>query len=123
MISSAIDIVGMNPTKPAQLFEQIAQIQRMERGKLTVMREGPDGPYYKHQAWEDGKNLSRYVSRDQAADVQEAIEGYHRFQKLTEQYAQAIIVQTRAELAAHSKKKRYRLRRKSSWPKTRKSSN
>jgi hypothetical protein len=113
----------MNPTKPAQLFEQIAQIQRMERGKLTVMREGPDGPYYKHQAWEDGKNLSRYVSRDQAADVQEAIEGYHRFQKLTEQYAQAIIVQTRAELAAHSKKKRYRLRRKSSWPKTRKSSN
>jgi hypothetical protein len=95
----------------------------MERGKLTVMREGPEGPYYQHQAWEGGKNLSRYVSRDQAVAVQEAIQGYHRYQELTAQYAQAIIDQTRAELAAHSKKKSYRPRRKSSWPKTRKSSN
>lgn len=113
----------MNSLQPDHLFEQIAQIQRMERGKLTVMREGPEGPYYKHQAWEDGKNRSRYVSRDQAPALQEAIEGYHRYQELTAQYAQAIIVKTRAELAAHSKKKRYRPRRKSSWPKTRKSSN
>jgi hypothetical protein len=113
----------MKTPKPAQFFEQIAQIQRMERGKLAIMREGPEGPYYKHQAWEDGKNFSRYVSRDQAPAVQEAIEGYRRYQELTEQYAQSIIDQTRAELAAHSKKKRYRPRRKSSWPKTRKSSN
>ena len=42
----------------------------MERGKLSVMREGPEGTYYKHQAWENGKNLSRYVSSDQAAAVQ-----------------------------------------------------
>jgi len=105
----------------AQLFEQIAHIKRMERGKLTVMREGPEGPYYKLQAWEKGKNVSRYVSRDEAAAVREALEGYHRFQQLTEQYAQVIIDQTRAELAALSKKKTYRLRRKSSWPKTRKS--
>ena len=94
----------------------------MERGKLTVMREGPEGPYYKHQAWENGQNLSRYVSRDQAAAVQEAIDGYQKFQELTEQYAQAVIDKTRAELAAHSKKKTYHLRRKSSWPKTKKSS-
>jgi hypothetical protein len=113
----------MDTLNPAQLFEQIAQIKHMERGKLTIMREGPEGPYYKHQAWEHGKNLSRYVSRDQAPAVQEAIEGYHRYQELTELYAQAIIAHTRAELAAHSKKKSYRLRHKSSWPKTRKSSN
>jgi hypothetical protein len=111
----------MKTTKSTQLFEKIAQIQRMERGKLTVMRQGPEGPYYKHQAWEKGKNLSRYVSRDQAAAVQEAIEGYNKFQELTEQYAQLVIDKTRAELAAHSKKKKYNLRRKSSWPKTRKS--
>jgi hypothetical protein len=85
------------------------------------MREGPQGPYYKLQAWENGKNVSRYVSRDEADTVQEALEGYRKFQELTEQYAQAIIDQTRAELAAHSKKKTYNLRRKSSWPKTRKS--
>jgi len=113
--------MAMNSTQTAQLFEQIAHIKRMERGKLTVMREGPEGPYYKLQAWEKGKNVSRYVSRDEAPAVREALEGYHRFQQLTEQYAQAIIDQTRSELAARSKKKTYHLRRKSSWPKTRKS--
>jgi hypothetical protein len=112
----------MNSSKPAQLFEKIAQIHWMERGKLTVMREGPEGPYYKHQAWEKGTNVSRYVSRDQAPAVQQAIAGYHQFQELTEQYAQAVIDKTRAELAVSSKKKKYHRHPKSSWPKTRKSS-
>ena len=104
-----------------QFFQQVDQIKRMERGKLTVMSQGPEGPHYKLQAWENGKNISRHVSRDQADAVQDALEGYHKFQDLTEQYAQTVIDQTRAEAAAHSKKKIYNLRRKSSWPKTRKS--
>ena len=105
----------------AQLCQQIAQIKRMERGKLTLMREGPQGPHYKLQAWENGKNVSRHVSRDQAHSVQQALEGYRKFQDLTHQYAQAVIDQTRAELAANSKKKSYNLHRKSSWSKTKKS--
>ncbi len=108
----------MNSTQFCQL---IAQIKRMERGKLTVMCQSSEGPHYKLQAWENGKNVSRHVSRDQADAVQEALEGYHQFQALTAQYAQTVIDQTRAELAAHSKKKSYHLRRKSSWPKTKKS--
>lgn len=112
----------MNTNPSAQLFEQIAQIKRMERGKLTVMRQTPDGPYYKLQAWEDGRNFSSYIPRDQVDAVQEAIEGYRQFQAITEQYAQTVIDQTRAELAAHSKKKTYHLRRKSSWLRTGKSS-
>lgn len=104
-----------------QFFQQVAQIKRMERGKLTVMSQGPEGPHYKLQAWEKGKNISRHVSRDQASAFQDALEGYHKFQDLTTQYAQTVIDQTRAELAAHSKKKIYNLRRKSSWPRTRKS--
>lgn len=104
-----------------QFFEQVAQIKSMERGKLTVMSQGPEGPHYKLQSWENGKNISRHVSRDQADAVQDALEGYHKFQGLTEDYAQTVIEQTRAELGAHSKKKIYNLRRKSSWPKTRKS--
>jgi len=101
----------------------MAQIQRMERGKLTVMRQGPDGPYYKLQAWEHGKNLSRYVERDQVASVQEALDGYHQFQALAEEYAQWVIDRTRAEWATHSKKKQYH-RRRSCWGRrTRKSSN
>ena len=104
-----------------QFFQQVAQIKRMERGKLTVMSQGPEGPHYKLQAWENGKNSSRHVSRDQADAVQDALDGYGKFQDLTQQYAQTVIDQTRAELAAHAKKKIYHLRRKSSWPKTRKS--
>lgn len=104
-----------------RFLQQVAQIKRMERGKLTVMSQGPEGPHYKLQAWENGKNISRHVSRDQADAVQDALAGYHKFQDLTEQYAQTVIEQTRAELAAHSKKKIYNLRRKSSWPKIRKS--
>jgi hypothetical protein len=113
----------MNTSDPAQLLNQILQIPRMERGKLTLMRQGPQGPYFKLQAWEHGRNLSRYVSRDQAEAVQEALDGYHRYRELTEQYAQAIINQTRAQLAAQSKKKHYHLRRSSSGRKSRKSSN
>jgi len=112
----------MNTSNSSQLFQQIAQIQRMERGKLSVMREGPEKNYYKHQAWEHGKNISRYVSSDQAPAVQEAIDGYHKFQELTEHYVQQVIDKTRADLVANSKKKTYKLRPKSSWPKTRKSS-
>jgi hypothetical protein len=111
----------MDLSKPTRLIEQIAQIQRMERGKLSVMREGPQGTHYKLQVWENGKNASRHVSSEQAPAVQEAIDGYHRFQELTDQYAQQVIERTRGELAASSKKKVYRSRRTSSWPKTRKS--
>lgn len=93
----------------------------MERGTISVMRQGPAGIHFKHQVWENGKNVSRHVSSDQAPAFQEAIDGYQKFQQLTEQYAQQVIDKTRAELAAHSKKKKYRLRRKSSWHKTRKS--
>jgi hypothetical protein len=121
-ISSQIDISEVNTNNPAQFVQQITQIQRMERGKLSVMREGTEGTHYKHQAWENGKNVSRYIPGDQAAAVQEAIEGYHKFQELTEQYAQQVIGNTRAELAAGSKKKQYRPRPKSSSPRIRKSS-
>lgn len=102
------------------LLNQIAQIQRMERGKLCVMRHGPEGPYYHHQSWEKGKNLNRYVPREQLPAYQEAIAGYQKFQQLTEQYAQQVIAKTRAELAASKKKSRSRS--SSTSPRTRKSS-
>lgn len=113
----------MNAPLAVELLQKIAQIQRMERGKLTIMREGPQGPYYKLQSWEAGRNVSRYVSREEAPAVQDALDGYRRFQELSEQYAQAIIERTRTERATRSKKKIYHLRRKSSWLKTGKSSN
>ena len=78
------------------------------------------GTAYKLQAWENGKNVSRYVPADQVTAVQDAIGGYHLFQNLTEQYAQLKIEQTRAAIAAGSKKKTSALR--SSSRKNKKSS-
>lgn len=108
-------------TPPAlqQLLNQISQIQRMERGKLRIMRQGSDGPYYHLQSWENGRNFNRYVPREQVAAYEEALAGYQKFQQLIEQYALGMIQKTRAELAASKKKKPSR--RPSSWPRTRKS--
>jgi hypothetical protein len=93
----------------------------MERGKLSVIKESASGPFFKLQARENGKNLTRYVPREQVSAVQQAIEGYKQFQALTEQYADEVITQTRAAIAAGSKKKPSRPR--SSGPKNKKSSN
>ena len=96
----------MNPsTSLPTLLQNIAQIQSMERGKLSVIKDSPSGPFYKLQAREHGKNVTRYVPRDQVPAVRDAIEGYKQFQALTEQYAFEVIAQTRAAIAAGSKKK------------------
>src|SRR5438552_10165568 len=104
---------------PAQILHQIAQIQHMEPGKLCVLRQGPNGPYYNLQCREHGKPVSRYVPGNQVELVAQHTDNYQKFQSLVTQYAQLVIEQTRAERAAGFKKKTSRL--KSSWPKTRKS--
>ena len=93
------------PLTPQSLIEQILQIQRMEHGSLSIIRQGPNGPYYSLNSWENGKNRCRYLSQDKVPQVQQAIEGYHKYQQLTEQYAQQIIEQTRTQLNIGIKKK------------------
>ena len=105
---------------PESLLQDIAQIQRIDRGSVSVIRQGPDGAYYNHQCYENGRNVSRYVPGEQVGDLKEAIEGYRRFQQLVEQYLELMVEKTRAERQAGSKKKTPP--RNSSWPKTRKSS-
>jgi hypothetical protein len=96
----------MNAPNPLpHILQQIAQIPAMERGKLSVIKESASGPFYKLQAREKGKNVTRYVPRDQVPALQQALEGYKEFQALTEQYAQEVISQTRAAIGAGSKKK------------------
>src|SRR5262245_6167216 len=109
----------MNETIATQLLQQIAQIQRMEPGKLCIIRQGPKGPYYNLQCREGGKTLTRYVPAHQARLVAEHTANYQQFQSLVAQYAQLIIEKTRAERTAGSKKKT--LRPKLSGPKTKKS--
>lgn len=111
----------MNASHPLTgILQQIADIQVMERGKLSIIKEGPSGPFYKLQAREKGRNVTRYIPREQAPAVQEAIKGYQRFEALTEEYARQVITDTRAAMAADFKKKP--ARRKSTWRKPKKSS-
>lgn len=85
----------MKPTKKMKrLLERMAQIERMERGKLCPMGERP---HYNHQTWQEGRNVVRYVPAAEAEFVRRAIAGYDQFKTLAEQYADEVIRQTRAE--------------------------
>ena len=108
-------------TSPQSLLQQAAQIRQLERGKLSIIRQGPDGPYYNHQCRHDGKNVSRYIPREQVPAVQEAIEGYQKFTGLIDQYVEQIVEQTRSQISSDAKKK-LTSRPRSSSPKPPKSS-
>lgn len=105
-------------TSPQSLLQQAAQIPHLERGKLSIIREGPNGPYYNHQERKDGKNVSRYIPPARVPAVQSAIDGYQKFHHIIEHYVDQMVQTTRADIAG-LKKKPSPL--KSSWPKTPKS--
>lgn len=77
----------------------------MEHGSLCVVSQGPSGPYFNLNSWENGKNCCRYVPQDKVPAVQQAIAGYHHYQQLTQAYARQLIEKTRAELGTGVKKK------------------
>ena len=95
-----------SPSPLNSLLQLAAQIPHLERGSLSILRQGPDGPYYNHQCRQDGKNVSRYVPRDQVAAVQAAIDGYQQFKQCIDAYVDQKVRQTRAEIAVKSKKKK-----------------
>ena len=91
-----------NPPKSVEaarrsLVDQIAAISTMQPGTLAEeWRERPDpegtgvlrlGPYYKHQVWKDGRNVSRRVPASEAALLREDIDNARRFEQLTEELA------------------------------------
>ena len=105
---------------PQSILQELAQIQHLDRGTVSVIRQGPAGPYHNHQCYEKGRNVSRYVPAEQVAELQAALADYQRFQQLIKQYVELMVEKTRAERQGGSKKKTPR--RTSSWPKTKKSS-
>jgi hypothetical protein len=102
-------------------LQQAARIAHLERGKLSIIREGPSGPFYNHQYRQDGKNKTRYVPRDQVESVQKAIDGYAQFKQLIAQHVDQVVQTTRAEISSDSKKNSSQSPANSSWPKKRKS--
>ena len=80
--------------KMKRLLERMAEIQRMERGKLCKMG---GRPHYNHQTWENGKNVVRKDLERQKEFLKKAIDGYQTFMKLAERYADEAVRQTRRE--------------------------
>ncbi len=74
------------------ILDRMAAIGRMERGKLCPMR---GGRYYNLQSWEGGRNVVRYVPACEARTVAQAVEGYKKFMRLAERYADLVALDTR----------------------------
>ena len=111
----------MNQPDKTRILQQIAAISDMERGKLSTysFKDRPNAVcYHKLQHWQDGKNQTRYVPAEELPAVQSALEGYSQYQRLTGQYADLVIQETRQKTAGLKKKK---FRPISSSPKRRKS--
>ena len=91
---------------PSEILQQIASIDRMERGNLSIIRHGPNGPYYNLQRREAGRNLTEYVPPEQVPVVEENIAAHDHFQSLVREYETTLTEQTRQERKAGLKKKR-----------------
>lgn len=99
------------PSRTAILAD-IADITTMQRGTLAEeFRERPDpqgkgtirlGPYFKHQCWEDGRNLSRRVPPQEVPLLREDLANYERFEQLTGQLVSLTVADTRALRASQS---------------------
>lgn len=97
------------------LLREMSLIERMEFGSLAEeYREaaGPggetsrNGPYYKHQKWEHGRNRSRRVPAEEAGALREALDGRQRFESLSAEFVELTVASTRK--ANNHKKKTLR---------------
>jgi hypothetical protein len=95
---------SLNPRQ--LLIDQLSAITTMQRGTLAEeFREHPSpdgkgtvrlGPYFKHQCWEDGRNLSRRIPADQLPALREDLANGRHFDQIAEQLARLNIEHTRA---------------------------
>jgi hypothetical protein len=92
------------------ILEELSSIRSMERGKLSEFhrtRPKPGGkgtarlgPYYKLQAWEEGRNRTRYVAAGELAELKRNLANHERFKQLVAELEQAVIERTRRAGAA-----------------------
>jgi hypothetical protein len=101
---------SINPRQP--LLDQLAELATMERGTLAEeYRERPApegggtvrlGPYYKHQCWENGRNMSRRVPAAEVDALREDLQNAQRFDQITSGLAAMAITEGRTRRAALS---------------------
>ena len=89
------------------ILGEMATLTSMERGTLSedyrsgAPTDGGDpvrlGPYYKHQVWEGGHNVSRRVPPEQVPALKEDLANYARFTELATSFAEETIALTRKQ--------------------------
>jgi DNA-binding transcriptional regulator YdaS (Cro superfamily) len=97
--------------KRKQILQQMEQISQMELGSLHEERRPSkrhpgqlQGPYYKLQAWADGRNQSRRVPPDKAPALAQAIAGRQQFEKLAQDFIDTTVAMTREQTSPNAKK-------------------
>ncbi len=97
-LSLITDLFMISPTiqqERSRILDQMAQIDRMIRGHVSqqtyqIQRGGQtltQGPYFLLQRRENGKNNCQRVGPEELDAIVEGVEGYARFQELTQRYA------------------------------------
>lgn len=76
------------------MLKAMAAIQRMERGKVCRMK---GREHFNHQQWIGGRNVVRYVPREEVEALQKAIAGHARFMDLVRRYVDEIVRLTRRQ--------------------------
>ena len=114
-------------TKRAAILQKMAGIDSMELGSLkaefrTNSAGQESGPYFKHQVWNEGANLSQRVSADDAPKLQAAVDNRQKFEQLSADFIAVTVEQTRKQHAPLELKKKRRSPRPS-WPRKRSSTN
>lgn len=94
----------------ALILQQMAALSAMELGSLKAeFRHGPSGekvgPYFKHQVWEDGANLSRRVPAEEAPALESAIANRQRFEELATEFIALTVQLTRQNQSGGAQKK------------------
>lgn len=86
--------------KQEQILRRMAEIPRLTRGKLRLLRTSKSGRgFYNLQYWHGGRNNVKYVSDEQYDIYAEAIDGYARFMRLVEEYVDLMTGITEEEAA------------------------
>ena len=81
-----------------------AEYRPAEAGQSSA----PLGPYFKHQVWQGGHNLSRRVPTEQAPALAEAIANRQTFEKLASDYVGLTVEHTRQGDAKKNSKSKLR---------------
>lgn len=107
-----------------QILRQLAQLDTMEYGSLRTEHRpapggGTTGPYYQHQVWEHGQNLSQRIPAAEAPALQGALANRQRAEGLAEEYIALTVQLTRRRADDEtSAKKNARSWRRPSLPKS-----